>query len=149
MDAEVIAENTPEMTQEFIHADDPDWVPEGTEEADTEDAESTDTEVTEEPADEEAAEEETAEGTEEEAAEEEIAEVTVTIITTMTGENEMKLSAVVNDPEGRTYAFQWQESEDGGETYADMEDATASELDVLLTDENIEHLWRVRVQAIG
>ena len=76
------------------------------------------------------------------------AAVTVKIVATMTGENEMKLSAVVNDPEGRDYTFQWQVSVDGGKTFTDIADETAAEMDVELTEENITDMWRVKVQEI-
>ena len=203
---EVIAQYTPEMTQEFIHADDPDWVPEENQEVPAEEApvaEETavnepvaEKPAVEEPAVEEPAVEETvkeepaveetaaetpaveetvtekveeivsdepvsaepvaaepeAEATEApaEANEEPAAsgEVTVTVTTAMTEENLMKLTAVVNDPEGRSYTFQWQVSEDGGENYEDVEDATEDELEIELTDENISNLWRVKVQQI-
>jgi len=273
-DPELIAAHTPEMTQEFIHADDPDWVPEGENEAEIPEAENPGEEAsepetpteenpaeenpapaedgTEKPADEEPAEgtsgaeapaeetpaennpadetpvqetpeeenpavenpteetpasnnpaEEThadenpteeAPAPEESAPEapaaetpaeetpapeetavdvpesdvpaEEIPEggetpdetpadeapeksaVTVTIKTTMTGENEMKLNAVVNDPEGRAYSYQWQVSVDGGRTYEDIKDETADVMRVELTEENSGAMWRVRVQAI-
>ena len=63
----------------------------------------------------------------------------------MEDEFTMKLHAVVNDPEGRQFIYQWQVSEDGGQNYSDIEEATKAELDVELNAENINNLWRVRV----
>ena len=59
----------------------------------------------------------------------------------------MALTAVVNDPEGREYSYQWQVSEDGGQNFTDIENATTAEIEVLLNEENINNLWRVKVQA--
>ena len=66
----------------------------------------------------------------------------------MIDENVMRLLAVVNDPEGRDFLYQWQVSEDRGITYTDIQEATTDELKVELNDENINDMWRVRVQAI-
>jgi len=71
--------------------------------------------------------------------------VKVTVVTTMVGENVMKLSAVVEDPEGRNFSFQWQVSEDGGNSYSDIAEANGEELAVELNDENINNFWRVKV----
>ena len=74
--------------------------------------------------------------------------VTVTVEISMIDENVMRLLAVVNDPEGRDFLYQWQVSEDRGITYTDIQEATTDELKVELNDENINDMWRVRVQAI-
>ena len=110
---------------------------------------------------EEAEEEETIEETAEEAEEvtevekteetekaaEKTEEITVVVEAEMVGENEMKLTATVHAPEGSKVSFQWQVSEDDGENYSDIEDATASVLLVELTENDIGNLWRVRVDA--
>ncbi len=84
--------------------------------------------------------------TENAAAEtENTSKVTVTVTATMKSEREMLLDAVVNDPEGRDFCYQWQVSMDGGENYQDVENATESKLEVELTEENISGLWRVSV----
>ena len=76
------------------------------------------------------------------------ARVTVTVEISMIDETVMRLLAVVDDPEGREFLYQWQVSEDSGMTYTDIPEATTDELKVELTDENISDMWRVRVQAI-
>ena len=86
---------------------------------------------------------------EEPEAEEEILQVTVTVKATLIDENLMVLDAVVKDPEGRNFTYQWQVSEDGGLTYVDIEDATEAELKVELTEENLNDLWRVKVQPVA
>ena len=107
---------------------------------------------TEEPAQEIPEEENTDEEHPEEKPEETVPEtethVTVTVEVSMISENLMYLQAVVNDPEGRDFLYQWQVSEDCGMTYTDIPEATTDELKVELTDENISDMWRVRVQAI-
>ena len=165
---ELIEQHTPEMTQEFIHADDPDWVPEGqakaaveepaqknaSETADdvTETEEEAPAEVTEAT---EASAEETeaaAEETEEEVAEEieeNASKVVVKVTASMRNENLMHLKAHIEDPEGREYGYQWQVSVDGGENYEDVEDAEEDFLDVELDEENVMNLWRVKVHAVG
>ena len=75
-------------------------------------------------------------------------EYTVNILISMEDEFTMKLRAVVNDPEDRQFIYQWQVSEDGGENYLDILGATADELQVELTEENMHDMWRVWVQAI-
>lgn len=74
--------------------------------------------------------------------------VTVTVEVSMINETLMYLQAVVNDPEGRDFLYQWQVSEDSGITFTDIPEATTDELEVELTDENINDMWRVRVEAI-
>ena len=91
-------------------------------------------------------EEETAEP--ESEPETEKARVTVKVEISMIDETMMRLLAVVDDPEGREFLYQWQVSEDSGMTYTDIPEATTDELKVELTDENISDMWRVRVQAI-
>ena len=212
---EVIEQHTPEMTQEFIHADDPDWQPkeetaatpepvaepapevqETVEEpAENKAAESTETpadvtdedkaesvDVTEnqaedqaeeetkeenaEPGEEEnvesteeenfeSTEEENVEPTEEENVEpteeentEEASKVTVKVTASMRSDNLMHLKAVVDDPEGHEYEYQWQVSVDGGENYEDCEDQTEEFMDVELDEENASNIWRVRVHAV-
>ena len=76
------------------------------------------------------------------------ARVTVTVEISMIDETVMRLFAVVNDPEGRDFLYQWQVSEDNGMTYTDIPEANQDELKVELTEENINDMWRVRVQAI-
>ena len=71
----------------------------------------------------------------------------VDLATVMSGENEMKLIALVNDPENRKYTYQWQVSEDGGKTYTDIENETEDVLRVELDETNINDFWRVRVKA--
>ena len=78
----------------------------------------------------------------------ETARVTVKVEISMIDETVMRLLAVVDDPEGREFLYQWQVSEDSGMTYTDIPEATTDELKVELTDENISDMWRVRVQAI-
>ena len=189
VDPEVIAEHTPEMTQDFIFADDSNSIPETDDETaetivaedvaneheqtneaeaqDEADPEMTGTEsensVIAEPEEGEVAEVMDAEVTEEKTEGEpeaedvyedtgveegEPQEISVTVEATMIGENEMKLNAFVNGPEGYAFAFQWQISEDGGEHYRDIEEATNDELQVELSDSNINSLWRVKVNAI-
>ena len=80
--------------------------------------------------------------------EEEDPQITVTVKATLVDEGIMVLDAVVKDPEGRSFTYQWQVSEDGGLTYKDIEDATEAELMVELTEENINDLWRVKVQIV-
>jgi hypothetical protein len=108
------------MSPEFVHADDPEWLAENGYPV---------------PGEEEQ------EGTEED----ESAQVKVTVVTTMISENEMKLSAVVEDPEGRDFSFQWQVSEDGGNNYSDIAEANGEEFAVELNSENINNFWRVKV----
>ena len=203
----MIEQHTPEMTQEFIHADDPDWQPkeetaatpepvaepapevqETVEEpAENKAAESTETpadvtdedkaesvDVTEnqaedqseeetkeenaEPGEEEnveSTEEENVESTEEENVEpteeentEEASKVTVKVTASMRSDNLMHLKAVVDDPEGHEYEYQWQVSVDGGENYEDCEDQTEEFMDVELDEENASNIWRVRVHAV-
>ena len=74
--------------------------------------------------------------------------VTVTVEVSMISENMMYLQAVVNDPEGRDFLYQWQVSEDCGMTYTDIPEANTDELKIELTDENISDLWRVKVQPV-
>ena len=74
--------------------------------------------------------------------------VTVTVEVSMISGNLMYLQAVVNDPEGRDFLYQWQVSEDCGMTYMDIPEANTDELKVELTDENITDMWRVKVQAV-
>ena len=81
-------------------------------------------------------------------AEEEDPQITVIVKATLVDEGIMVLDAVVKDPEGRSFTYQWQVSEDGGLTYTDIEDATEAELMVELTEENINDLWRVKVQLV-
>lgn len=196
---EVIEQHTPEMTQEFIHADDPDWQPkeetaatpepvaepapevqETVEEpAENKAAESTETpadvtdedkaesvDVTENQAEDqseeetkeenaEPGEEENVESTEEENVEpteeentEEASKVTVKVTASMRSDNLMHLKAVVDDPEGHEYEYQWQVSVDGGENYEDCEDQTEEFMDVELDEENASNIWRVRVHAV-
>ena len=196
---EVIEQHTPEMTQEFIHADDPDWPPKDetaatsepvtepapevqeTVEEPTENkaAESTEVpadvtdesktesaDVTEEQAEDQAetetkeenaepSEEENAESTEKENVEsteeentEESSKVTVKVTASMRSDNLMHLKAVVDDPEGNEYEYQWQVSVDGGENYEDVEDQTEEFMDVELDEENASNIWRVRVHAV-
>jgi len=189
---EVIEQHTPEMTQEFIHADDPDWSPkeetaatpepvaepapevqetveepvenevsENTEAAAdvTEEDKTESSDVTEPAAETVETEEatETAETTEteetvEEPAEEEIEEqaskVSVKVTASMRSDNLMHLKAVVDDPEGNEYEYQWQVSVDGGENYEDCEDQTEEFMDVELDEENASNLWRVKVHAV-
>ncbi len=78
----------------------------------------------------------------------ETARVTVTVEISMIDETVMRLLAVVNDPEGRDFLYQWQVSEDCGMTYTDIPEANTDELKVELTDENITDMWRVKVQAV-
>ena len=75
------------------------------------------------------------------------ARITVTVKATLVEDNIMVLDAIVDDPEGRSFTYQWQVSEDGGLTFTDIEDATEAELRIELTDENIHDLWRVRVET--
>jgi hypothetical protein len=164
---ELIEQHTPEMTQEFIHADDPDWVPEGEEKTEdkepvqgnepetTEDVtdkeEETPAEVTEETEGTEAAEEAEAseEAEETEDTEETVSKVVVKVTASMRSENLMHLKAKIEDPEGREFGYQWQVSVDGGENYEDVEDAEEDFLDVELDEENVMNLWRVKVHAVG
>ena len=81
-------------------------------------------------------------------AEEENPQITVTVKATLVEDNIMVLDAIVDDPEGRSFTYQWQVSEDGGLTYMDIEDATEAELRIELTEENMHDLWRVRVETI-
>ncbi len=170
---ELIEQHTPEMTQEFIHADDPDWVPEGqvktaeeepaqnnapeTIEDVTEVEEETPAEVIEET--EESVEE--TEGTEEsegsedteeieetEETKETTPEVVVKVTASMRSENLMHLKAHIEDPNGNDYNYQWQVSVDGGENYEDVEDAEEDFFDVELDEENVSNLWRVKVHAV-
>lgn len=78
----------------------------------------------------------------------ETARVTVTVEISMIDDTIMRLLAVVNDPEGRDFLYQWQVSEDSGMTYTDIPEANTDELKVELTDENITDMWRVKVQAV-
>ena len=206
---EVIEQHTPEMTQEFIHADDPDWPPkeetaatpepvaepapevqETVEEpvkneapvveevpADvTEDNKVESDDVTEPAVEtaetkevvetvetgeavetEETAEvgetvetetvetEETDEEPAEETEDEQASKVSVKVTASMRSDNLMHLKAVVDDPEGNEYEYQWQVSVDGGENYEDVEDQTEDFMDVELDEENASNLWRVRV----
>ena len=63
----------------------------------------------------------------------------------MRSDNLMHLKAVIDDPEGNEYEYQWQVSVDGGENYEDVEDQTEDFMDVELDEENASNLWRVRV----
>ena len=108
---------------------------------DTEDGE---TEAPETPAAEGCA----AEGTADPEGEDEEPQITVTVKATLVEDNIMVLDAIVDDPEGRSFTYQWQVSEDGGLTYMDIEDATEAELRIELTEENMHDLWRVRVETI-
>ena len=132
----MIAEHTPEMTEEFIHADDDEWQKDET--------------ADKKPADEQQDQAETEpEGAEDEQdIPEEKAEVSVNVTTTIIGRDAMKLNAEIDDPDGREYRYQWQVSEDGGKNFTDLEDATGEELEVELTDGNMNYLWRVRVHAL-
>lgn len=106
------------------------------------------TETPEEPAAEKpAAEEAAADEQAEPEGEDETPQITVTVKATLVEDNIMVLDAIVDDPEGRSFTYQWQVSEDGGLTYKDIEDATDAELRIELTDENIHDLWRVRVET--
>ena len=164
---ELIEQHTPEMTQEFIHADDPDWVPEGEEKTEaeepvqknapemangvTETEEEEPAEVTEETEKTEETEETTeeTEGTEEtEETEETSSDVVVKITASMRSENLMHLKAHIEDPNGNDYNYQWQVSVDGGENYEDVEDAEEDFFDVELDEENVSNLWRVKVHAV-
>ena len=78
----------------------------------------------------------------------ETARVTVTVEISMIDDTIMRLLAVVSDPEGRDFLYQWQVSEDSGMTYTDIPEANTDELKVELTDENITDMWRVKVQAV-
>lgn len=73
--------------------------------------------------------------------------VTVKVNASMRGKNLLHLKAVVSDPEGNDYEYQWQVSVDGGESYEDIEDQTEDFLDVELDEENLTNLWRVRIHA--
>lgn len=164
---ELIEQHTPEMTQEFIHADDPDWVPEGEEKTEaeepvqenapemangvTETEEEEPAEVTEETekteeTDETTEETEVTEETEE--TEETSSDVVVKVTASMRSENLMHLKAHIEDPEGREFGYQWQVSVDGGESYEDVEDAEEDFFDVELDEENVMNLWRVKVHAV-
>ena len=78
---------------------------------------------------------------------EEEPEITITITTVMSGEHEMKLIALVNDPANRKYTYQWQVSEDGGQSYTDIENETEDVLRVELDETNINDFWRVMVKV--
>ena len=65
----------------------------------------------------------------------------------MVSDNEMKLKAKVNAPEGSVLSFQWQVSQDNGQNYSNIENATASEILVTLAESDMTNLWRVRVEA--
>ena len=106
------------------------------------------TETPEEPAAEEPAAVETAADEPAEPEKESMAaRITVTVKATLVEDNIMVLDAIVDDPEGRSFTYQWQVSEDGGLTFTDIEDATEAELRIELTEENIHDLWRVRVET--
>ena len=94
-----------------------------------------------------AAEEEPA-GEETEPTQAEKVRVTVSVEITMVDDNVMQLNAVINDPEGRNYEYQWQVSEDGGKTYSDIPEAKEDKLEIELTDENLGYMWRVWVRAL-
>lgn len=94
-----------------------------------------------------AAEEEPA-GEETEPTQAEEVRVTVSVEITMVDDNVMQLNAVINDPEGRNYEYQWQVSEDGGKTYSDIPEAKEDKLEIELTDENLGYMWRVWVRAL-
>lgn len=110
-----------------------------------EDPEAQEGEEPEETEDESDGEEET-EGEDEE--EEDPDQIVVSVEIVMISENEMKLVATVKGGEEMEYLFQWQVSEDEGESFADIEDETRNELIVELTEENIDNLWRVRVEPV-
>ena len=74
--------------------------------------------------------------------------MTVSVVITMVDDNVMQLNAVINDPEGRNYEYQWQVSEDGGKTYSDIPEAKEDKLQIELTDENLGYMWRVWVRAV-
>ena len=182
---EVIEQHTPEMTQEFIHADDPDWQSEENSDAaepETEPAAAAEFEDVQDTAEPETAEPETVQDATEEPAESSIPEmkaesssditeetendssevtveaeeqeeaaapaVTVSVNASMRSENLLHLKAVVNDPEGNEYDYQWQVSVDGGANYEDVEDQTEEFMDIELDEENISNLWRVRVHTV-
>ena len=77
---------------------------------------------------------------------EQVPEVTVTVTTVITGENEMKLIALVNDPENRAYTYQWQVSDNQGASYSDIADETSDVLRIELSEENRNNFWRVKVK---
>ena len=66
----------------------------------------------------------------------------------MRSDNLMHRKAVVDDPEGHEYEYQWQVSVDGGENYEDCEDQTEEFMDVELDEENASNIWRVRVHTV-
>ena len=43
------------------------------------------------------------------------------------------------------YTLQWQETADNGETWVDIENATTNEYEFILSYENYQNLWRIRV----
>ena len=138
---EPAAENTAEEPAGKIAEEQP--IPDAAEPADLPDADESGEGSSDEANPEE---EETAEP--ESEPETEKARVTVKVEISMIDETVMRLLAVVDDPEGREFLYQWQVSEDSGMTYTDIPEATTDELKVELTDENISDMWRVRVQAI-
>ena len=131
VDSEVIAKNTPEMTPEFIFADDPEWLAENGYPVPEEDEQEAETE--------DAAEAE---------ADTEDKHVKVVVVATLISENEMKLSAVVEGSEEGELSFQWQVSEDGGNSYSDIADANGADYEVILNEENMHNFWRVKVDLI-
>ena len=191
-DSDLIADHTPEMTEELIFADDwseaveanealkaeaaakaePEEVPdeeeseevlpeavepeEVPEQEETGDAEPEAEPETEEPVTVQETEEEpgsddddadTAEETEA-AADAEENRISVSVQAVMVSDDEMMLSAVVNGENETAITFQWQISEDGGKHYEDITDATSDELQVLLTDQNKNSMWRVKVETV-
>lgn len=57
-----------------------------------------------------------------------------------------EVTLIADVPEG--YAVQWQYSADGGITAADIEGAVFSTYTFVLTEENMDYLYRVRVTRI-
>ncbi len=68
--------------------------------------------------------------------------------TVMLNESTMKLIAVIHGAEEQAFNFQWQVSEDDGANFSDIENETEKEMLVELTEEVLNNLWRVRIQAI-
>ena len=64
----------------------------------------------------------------------------------MSGKNEMNLIAMVDDPENRKFSYQWQVSDDGGETFSDIENETGAMLSISLNEETIHEQWRVMLK---
>ena len=58
----------------------------------------------------------------------------------------MNLIAMVDDPENRKFSYQWQVSDDGGETFSDIENETGAMLSISLNEETIHEQWRVMLK---